>query len=105
MFRPETRWNTSGHHILTQGVFRCLLGICLPKYLKKLFQRYGQVLDIFIPKKTDEAGSKKCSKERGGDSLEVSVDVQRIKKMKLTKTNRGCQLKKNKQSNEFMEAK
>ncbi|KAK8626240.1 hypothetical protein V6N13_133891 [Hibiscus sabdariffa] len=28
------------------------------RYLKKLFQRYGRVLDVFIPKKTDLSGSK-----------------------------------------------
>ncbi|KAK8548750.1 hypothetical protein V6N12_061656 [Hibiscus sabdariffa] len=27
------------------------------RYLKKLFQRFGQVLDVFIPKKTDVSGS------------------------------------------------
>ncbi|KAK8674637.1 hypothetical protein V6N13_032746 [Hibiscus sabdariffa] len=47
---------------LVQGVFLVFVGNLSPKvhwrHLKKLFQRFGQVLDVFIPKKTDLYGSK-----------------------------------------------
>ncbi|KAL4313241.1 hypothetical protein GQ457_01G035070 [Hibiscus cannabinus] len=58
----ENRRGRFDQFLSSSRCFSVFVGNLSPKvhwrYLKKLFQRYGRVLDVFIPHKTDLSGSK-----------------------------------------------